>query len=134
MRTPKHVHCAYARPISWFNNHKSWCLGYAVLENKLHNSLGDQDISLSKIMRKVSSLFQSWKVLIVQWKYLPNIATDAPRVPNIKAIPFPSPVPPPVIKAVFPENVPFGSMGVFLIGKCFACGFVSSDIFLRMLA
>jgi len=55
--------------------------------------------------------------------YLPRIATDAPKELNMRAIPLPKPVPPPVINAVFPVKVPGGSIGVFTGLKNFACGF-----------
>ncbi|MPC08818.1 hypothetical protein E2C01_001412 [Portunus trituberculatus] len=45
------------------------------------------------------------------------MTTLAPNELSIDAIPLPRPVPPPVMKAVFPLNVSFGSMAVFSGGK-----------------
>ena len=53
--------------------------------------------------------------------YLLVMATWAPRCDSMVAIPFPRPVPPPVMKAVFPLKVPSGSMGVLAAGKYLAC-------------
>ena len=52
--------------------------------------------------------------------YLLVMATWAPRCDSMVAIPFPRPVPPPVMKAVFPLKVPSGSMGVLAAGKYLA--------------
>lgn len=60
--------------------------------------------------------------------YRPKMATEAPSPESIKAIDFPRPVPPPVINAVLPTNVPAGSIGFFFTGKCLACGLVFSAI------
>ena len=43
--------------------------------------------------------------------------TWAPSLDSIEAMPFPSPVPPPVMKATFPSNVPFGSIVSDLAGN-----------------
>ena len=48
------------------------------------------------------------------------MTTWAPNWDNTVAIPFPSPVPPPVMKAVFPLKVPSGNIGVAMTGKCLA--------------
>ena len=45
------------------------------------------------------------------------MTTLAPKELSIEAIPLPRPVPPPVMKAVFPLNVSFGSIAVFIGGK-----------------
>lgn len=50
------------------------------------------------------------------------MTTWAPNCDNMVVIPFPSPVPPPVMKAVFPLNDSFGSMGDDMTGKNLACG------------
>ena len=52
------------------------------------------------------------------------IATLAPSEDNVVAIPFPSPVPPPVINAVLPLNVPGGNIMSFLAARF---GYLSSD-------
>lgn len=45
---------------------------------------------------------------------LDAIATFAPSSLNLKAIPFPSPVPPPEMKTTLLANVSFGSIVSFL--------------------
>lgn len=50
------------------------------------------------------------------------MTTWAPSWDNMVVIPFPKPVPPPVIKAVLPLNASLGSMGDDMAGKYLACG------------
>lgn len=49
------------------------------------------------------------------------MTTCAPRLESIVVIACPSPVPPPVMKAVFPLKHPSGSIGVRVAGKYLDC-------------
>ena len=57
---------------------------------------------------------------VVAHPYLLAMMTLAPSADNSLAIPLPSPVPPPVMKATFPEKVSGGSMQLFAGGKYLA--------------
>ena len=59
---------------------------------------------------------------LVYVAYLAAITTLAPNSLNFKAIPLPSPVPPPVIKTTRFSNEPLESIVSFLAGNNDACG------------